>query len=507
MQQHVSRRSVLKAGAGGLLAAQLAFFDELAFKPQRLAFAAGPLPNIQFDIGNFIAPAQSINGVLVRFGPVFCLFAPVRLTRNPTKADQATLANALNTIEAHYAFSPSGVITHISYGLPYFNRLPAGLVAANMPRLLSNTNRFALEEAVPSPTDVVQGLVGGPNAPVPNVTKQTFNVNVVIERNDMLLSLRSDSTTVVSDVLSWLQGSGRLNGAAVPSPAFNGLLSFQTTRLQFTQIGMPRLVASHFSPPYLDQVNSSSPMWMGFTDQQVDSSGPAQICTFEGNSSARLTNATANSYFANGSIQHFSHVIEDLAQFYSRDPANPETFQERVQYMFRSNQVGTTHGVPSEGTGDQFANGGGPATLANVFQGTDSTLRSARDSAGLFQPGNQTQDATFTGLPRIGHEAALQRSSRAADGTPIHIRMDGPGFDAMDVPNGSNQPKLQFSIFVPTAEFFRAMRANAAAQDFQVQFGVAGDDNGLERFITTTRRQNFLVPPRVHRAFPLLERT
>jgi hypothetical protein len=47
-----------------------------------------------------------------------------------------------------------------------------------------------------------------------------------------------------------------------------------------------------------------------------------------------------------------------------------------------------------------------------------------------------------------------KRSSRAADGTPIHLRMDGPG---------------------------------------------------LERFLTATRRQNFLIPPRRHRAFPLVE--
>ena len=35
--------------------------------------------------------------------------------------------------------------------------------------------------------------------------------------------------------------------------------------------------------------------------------------------------------------------------------------------------------------------------------------------------------------------------------------------------------------------------------------GVAVEDNGLERFLTATRRQNFLVPPRRHRAFPLTE--
>jgi hypothetical protein len=62
-------------------------------------------------------------------------------------------------------------------------------------------------------------------------------------------------------------------------------------------------------------------------------------------------------------------------------------------------------------------------------------------------------------------------------------------------------------MFVPTAEFFRQLRVNVAAQDLQAQFNVQDDDNGLERFITATRRQNFLVPPRRHRAFPLLELT
>lgn len=86
----------------------------------------------------------------------------------------------------------------------------------------------------------------------------------------------------------------------------------------------------------------------------------------------------------------------------------------------------------------------------------------------------------------------------------------------MDVPGGSNQPKLQFSVFVPSAEFFRVMRANQAALRFQAfEQGSGGsstgtvdaDDNGLERFLTATRRQNFLIPPRCHRAFPLLELT
>ncbi len=163
-----------------------------------------------------------------------------------------------------------------------------------------------------------------------------------------------------------------------------------------------------------------------------------------------------------------------------------------------------------------------PHSSTTSFKGTDSAERSAKDAGGTFAPGNQTIDATFTGTPRVGHIVRLQRSGRSVDKTPLHIRNDGPGFDSMDVPAfrtfpgsngvdvpaGSNQFKLQFLVFVPTSEFFRAMRVNVAAQDLQHKFlADQDDDNGLERFITATRRQNFLAPPRRNRAFPLVEKT
>jgi hypothetical protein len=265
-------------------------------------------------------------------------------------------------------------------------------------------------------------------------------------------------------------------------------------------------------------------MAMGFADQQVNSSAPrAEVVTFLGSEHAVLTTARRGDYFDTGSIVHFSHDIDDLFQFYATPGQDPrhegkgEPFAERVQYMFRSNQLGTARGIPATGNADQFTNGGGPSFVGNVFQGPDSVVHEARDSAGVFRPGNQKLDATFDGERHIGHESALQRSSRAADGTPLHIRMDGPGFDGMDVPAfqdfpggrtfhaGTDQFKLQFLIFVPTSEFFRQMRVNGAAVDLQERFAVHEDDNGLERFITATRRQNLLTPPRRHRAFPLVE--
>ena len=73
-------------------------------------------------------------------------------------------------------------------------------------------------------------------------------------------------------------------------------------------------------------------------------------------------------------------------------------------------------------------------------------------------------------------------------------------------PEGSSQFKLQFLIYVPTADLFARMRTAQAAQELEQEFlDGQSDDNGLERHITATRRQNFLVPPRRHRAFPLLE--
>lgn len=480
----VSRRTALKAAAStGLALSAPAFLQALAGPTTRL-FHPTPetLPDIQFDIGAFIAPAETVDGVRVRFGPVFTRFVTFALSRDPTTADQRNFASALDTIESRYPFGPQGIITFVSYGIPYFNRLAGGmsgpLVRRYIPRLRSDPTRLALEEAVPSPTDVSPAN--------PGITKQTFNVPVVIERNDVLMTLRSDDLAHTTDVLEWLiNGSNRLNGHQVPSPRFHGLLRITSSRVMFQKIGLPRKVADQNLLPFAARVNAQSPMWMGFADQQTDASGPPEITTFQGNRSARLTTARAGDYLANGAIQHLSHVIQDLDQFYA---VPDEPFTERVQYAFRSDPI------PALGNTDQFTDGGGPAFLNDVFQGTDDAFK------------NATAVNTFQGKHRMGHLAALQRSSRATDRTPIHIRMDGPGFDPLDVPDGSNQPKLQFTVFVPTADFFTRMRRNQASLDLVQKYGVASDDNGLERFITATRRQNFLVPPRRHRSFPLLER-
>jgi len=529
----VSQRTLLKVGGIGTVAAAFATVGAVAWMPKRVsAMAATSFPDIQFDIGAFVHPAQTIAGIQVDFGVVFTYLAPAALTRNPTKADQQVLANALATIEANYAFSPSGIFTFVSYGVPYFNRLPASLVASHMPLRTDNSGKPVLEEAVPGPTDFG----------VPGISKlqANFQVPVRIEHNDVLFTLRSDSMANITDVSAWLNGSNSLNGKSIPSPAFNGLFSFATPRLNFVQPGMPRQLANQLSargvapfPTIASEINPASSMWMGFVDQQVDSSAPnGGTVTFAqanaGDGIGKLTTAVAGDYFDNGAIQHLSHDLDDLEQFYTKQgapqfPDGPEVFSERVQYMFRSSTTSGFPGLPfPEDPNDPFTNGGGQgAPTGNLATQQQSAFIQNVFSGPTAIQGNFDPAVTDHFKFRVGHEQALQRSSRAADGTPLHIRNDGPGLSSMDVPNGAMVPTLEFMVFVPTAEFFRVMRINAASLDYvkagqnggtatSVPAGVeAADpgDDGVERFITATRRQNFLIPPRRHRAFPLLELT
>jgi hypothetical protein len=489
--QHMSRRVVLKR-AGALAAAlgALEAVGPLSYLPERAEAATTP-SDVQFDISAFLSvPPQTYgSGVEFQMPPVHTVFLTAALTGTPTKAGQSAVSRAVERIEQAYPWGAASLVTFVSYGLPYFARLPGGLtgslVSSHMPRLASDSGRYVLEEAVPAPTDV--------SSANPGISKLRYNVKLAIEGNDMLFTLRSDNAAILSDVVAWFGGSNQLNGQPVGSPAWNGFLKFTSSRYMFTQMGLPKSLAQQNNLPFANFIQHQSPMWMGFADQHVNGSGPAAICTFAGNSSAHLTTAKAGDYFDNGSVQHLSHVILDMLQFFDMDtptspPGSDGVFTERVQYMFHAPNI-------SPGNTDQFTDGGGPSLLPNQNRGTGYAQQTAE--------GIGTNNAEH----RMGHLSTLQRSSRAADGTPIHIRMDGPGFDTMDVPGGAAVPKLQFTIFVPSADFFKTMRVNQSSLDLQQKYAVDPSDNGLERFLTATRRQNFLIPPRRHRAFPLVELT
>jgi hypothetical protein len=439
-----SRRRLALSRAAGLAAAlrTLELTARLAWVPDRPAVAdSAPVPDIQFDIDRYVPPARLIDGIEVRFGPTHTVFATARLARTPSRGDQHVLGEALATIEATYPSHPAGVLVHVAYGRPYFDRLPPGLVALHMPRLLSNTGRFALEEAVADPA------VGDPAAHDPAVpaahdpavpaahdpaVPAAHDPAVRIEHNDLLFTLRGDDPRRLADTLAWLGGSDRLAGRHVASPRYRSGFVFTSSRAMFAQLGLPRKVATARGLPYQALIHPRSQRWMGIVDHLTEPGAPAAAVTCQGIEGVRLTTARAGDYFDNAAVQHLSHEILDLQRFYD---VEDDVYLERVRDLYRT-----------------------PPPLAR-------------------------------------HVQAAARAARAVQGRPLHQRLDGPGFDSMDVPDGTHQPKLQFSMFVPTADHFQRIRDELAGHA------------GLERFVTPTRRQNFLVPPRRHRSFPLLELT
>ena len=495
----VSRRGLLIGGGAALATLAVPeMLKELAWIPDRVALAdtmAASLPDIQFDLGAFMPPARTIDGLLVGMPPVHTIFVTARLARTPSKADAGRMESALRTIEANYPYAPGGVFTHVAYSDTYFGRLPSSVVSAHMPKTIDFGQQAGgqpvLKRAVAGSTDVF------PGNRVFKLRRPAFNVPVRFEKNDILFTVRSDDVSFATDVVNWLSGSNSLVGRPIASPQFDAGMTVTSKRHMFVQMGLPRNMAAVHGFPWASYVNPFSPMWMGFADQQVNASAPAPDVTFLGGHGIKLTDARSGDYFDHGSIQHLSHVLLDLEQFYlnGRVPDAGETdtrepYDERVQYMFT---------VPPElppDPNDPFTDGGGPrnsgtrgAFIPNVFRGADAAERHAQQ------------------FGRIGHNDGLHRSGRTADGRPIHQRIDGPGFDSMDTIDRRNTPKLQFSGFFPSADFFANLRRNVGAVDLLEKFKLDEEDHGLERFISATRRQNFLIPPRRHRGFPLIELT
>jgi len=474
--QGMDRRRFLRTGATtaaayGLLGA-VAPFERLA------AAAPTRLPEVQYDVGAFLGDVvwldpdgrplpEAQGGIGFRFGPMHTAFFSIRLAPRVklNRHDRKAWASALDTIEAVYPFSPSGLFTSVAYGLPYFRRLPASVVDAHVPRLLADPSRSAFEEAVPAPTDIAPGQA---------FPDRRFQVPVRITDFDLMLTMRSDHLEHILDVTRWLTGSDRLRGRKVKSPNLAKIVAGAEPRLMVAQRGFPRRLATRLRLPYADRIPERSPMWMGFGDQQADATASdAAITTFAGSG---LTTADPRHVFAQAGIQHASQVTLDLARWYEKVP-----YHARAAYMFRRTEP------PREGTS-------GPAFLRNEWHGEDDAERNPQRALDLG-----------VGNTEMGHTTALHRASRRG-GRPLHIRLDGPGFDAYDLPRTTGpQPKLQFSIFVPTAKVFSDMREKGAAQDLAAKNGIQLRHNGLELFTTTTRRQNFLVPPRAQRAFPLAE--
>ena len=455
MGPRLSRRTLLRVGAGGLAAsagaaalyealAQLASSSPRVYGPPPGGYPVGQYQIAQYGARVKVDPESAVE---VEIPPVWNLAITATLARAPTLADQRRVEAALHAVETAYPYSPAGVFALVGYGLPYFRvHGPAAVFDAHLPRTVDGTNAPVLIDAIRFPSDPAATL---------------------LESNDVIFHFRSDHLETLHDVQGALFGrSGKLAGRSTHAVDISDLFHVTSVRTGFVGAGLPRQMARNAKFAFADQIPDTSPLFMGFTSTQKLGQASEETVSFDGKRDRLLppmTTAKPVDYFAGGTILCASHLFENLDDWY------------RLGYADRFNRM----------FNPGFQTAPGRVTVNTIW----------------LSPNPTELDASQHSV--IGHTEAIQVGSRSPQGQALQLRVDFNTLDALDGEKAA--PGLHFLAFVPTAQVFHQSRQAMDAVDVAHRYGIGSHANGINAFLTVTRRQNFLVPPRSHRAFPLLE--
>jgi hypothetical protein len=458
------------AGAGALAAVGIyELVDQLSGSPTRAARPAGPLPPEQHVLDGVRHVVD--NKVVVLVPPLHHQLVTLELTTGHAKQDllaaQAELENALVDLESRFAPTPAGLGITVGWGLPYFRRYVAGPAADYLPvdRRASRAKGrriSALIDAVRFPSDPPQ---------------------TILEHNDAVLLLRSDGLEAIRDGAKQLVGKldfwrptsirrGFVGGG------FDGRKSLPKRMAMLAGVGGADLIPDH------------AELFLGFTSTQKAGLGPTRIANLE---TLGYSDGGRDGYFRHGTAMHVSHIFEDLEGWYINF-----THEQRVSTAFRP-----TVSVPS---------------------GTMTVRQAPRDVAS-----DRQNKGDYVRFRAIGHSASIQTTSRLLEdttgvdgtlyrkGTAIPHRadfntLDNPFFWSArpDLDQMSDQPAagLHFVVFNPTSDDFHRNRLamdGVLPDGTKLPFDPKDRGQGFNSVLTTTHRQNFLVPPRRHRSFPLAE--
>jgi hypothetical protein len=366
------------------------------------------------------------------------------------------LEDALVEVERRFdPTTPAGLGVTIAWGLPYFRDHVSSQAEVHLP-FDRRAQKPALVDAIRFPSD-------------PDET--------ILEDNDVAVLLRADSLERI---------------AAGAKTLFQDLDVFRVTSVRkgFAGGGLPKRMAVAAGIPGADLIPDGAQLFLGFTSTQKAGLGPNRITNFE---TLGYVDLGPSSYFRGGTHMHVSHLFEDLEAWYLNFD-----FRERVDTAFRPG--------------------------LDVEPGTKTVRQEPDDVARTPQV-----ERDFRDRGRIGHSSAIQTASRlqrdvVADdgtvfrrGTAIPQRADfntldnpfawstEPGRDGME--DGA-RAGVHFVVFNPTSDDFHR---NRLAMDGRLPDGTKlplrarARGQGFNSVLRTTHRQNFLVPPRRYRSFPLAE--
>jgi hypothetical protein len=375
---------------------------------------------------------------------------------------QKRLEHAIERLERHYAPTPSGLGITIGWGLSYFRNYVTAPAAHYLP--IDNRASVARDQ----PTLALLDAIKFPSDPD----------DLILEQNDAVVLLRSDHSENLEDAHHALIDGGE------------DFWEPTSIRKGFIGGDLPRQLAVAAGVPGADKIPPGAQLFLGFTSSQKAALGSDSMPNFD--SIPGLTNQFPMGYFRSGCTMHLSHLYEDLEKWYAMN------YKDRLARAFRPNVS-----VP-EGT----------QTVPDGPSGTGSESEIV-------------QELQRTGV--VGHTVALHPATRLAQdltdnygnfypkGTAIPLRAD---FNTLDNPfawtahpmqdRWADSPAagLHFLVFVPTSDsFHRARMAMDGHYPDGRELGINphSANQGMNAVLRTTHRQNFLVPPREHRAFPLAE--
>ena len=374
---------------------------------------------------------------------------------------QHELEQALQRLDGEHTSDPAGLGVTVAWGLPYFAERVTAQGRAHLP---------------------VDRRAGKPVL-LPNRRFPSDPNSTVLESNDVAVLLRSDRADHIDaarkalfDDLKLFRVTSRRRGFA--GGGFEGGQS------------LPQKLAVAAGIPGADLIPDGSELFLGFTSTQKAGLGPGLIANHETLGFVDVRGG----YFHGGTHMHLSHITEDLEAWYLNFD-----FDERVLTAFQPG-------------------------LTTVKQGAQTVPQGPKDVATAAETARK-----FKETGRFGHSASIQLTSRLQQdvvgpngvvypkGTAIPQRAD---FNTLDNPFAFSADHavdkfttdpiagVHFVVFNPSGDDFER---NRLAMDGVLPDGTKLEVNprsraqGFNSVLTTTHRQNFLVPPRRHRSFPLAE--
>jgi hypothetical protein len=464
----LTRKQLLGGAAGAAVAATGIYelVDRLTTAPQRQA--AGPLPAEQHILDGVRVVTD--NGVEVLVPPLHHQVVTAKLKVDDSAAAiaeaKAELEHRLAALDARFEPTPAGLGVTVGWGVPYFRRYVGAAQAGHMPM---DTRATA---ARGKPVTVLEDAIRFPS------DRDT----TILEDNDVAVLMRSDSLDRIGD------GAGALFGDR------DGMFRVTSIRKGFAGGGfggtrsLPKAMAMAAAVPGAELIPDSAELFFGFTSTSKAALGPSKIANFE---TLGYVDLGPMALLAGGTNMHLSHIFEDLAAWYLTFD-----FQARVDTTFRPGLA------VREGT-------------QTVPQGPEHT-QSAQQVA-----------TDYARHRRIGHSGAIQTTSRLErdvvgpdgmrypQGTAVPQRadfntLDNPFFFTSDPARDGQEQNaaagVHFVVFNPTSDDFRRNRLamdGILPDGTRLRFDANSAGQGFNQLLTTTHRQNFLVPPRRHRSFPL----